>query len=109
MFQGALPPAPRKGTTINAVQVKADKEGNQRLEHAEALATAVNLDMLNWFTPAADNYFSRISKPQILEALREAKGTAPAPWEKLKKSELAAIAAREIEGRNWLPEPLRRR
>jgi hypothetical protein len=42
--------------------------------------------------------------------LREAKGTEPAPaWEKLKKSELAAVAAREIEGRNWLPEPLRRR
>lgn len=61
-------------------------------------------------TPTADNYFSRISKPQILEALREAKGTAPAPaWEKLKKSELAALAEREIEGRNWLPEPLRRR
>ena len=97
-------------TTVNAVQVKADKEGNQRLEHAAALAAAVNLDMVDWFTPAADNYFSRISKPQILEALREAKGTAPAPaWEKLKKSELAAIAAREIEGRNWLPEPLRRR
>ena len=96
-------------TTVNAVQVKADKEGNQRLEHAAALAAAVDLDMLDWFTPAAENYFSRISKPQILEALREAKGTEPAPaWEKLKKSELAAVAAREIEGRNWLPEPLRR-
>ena len=40
-------------------------------------------------------------KPQILEALREAKGTEPAPaWEKLKKSELAAIAERETEGKN---------
>jgi ParB family chromosome partitioning protein len=96
-------------TTINAVQVKADRPGNRRLTHAEALASSVNLDMTTWFTPTADNYFSRISKPQILNALREAKGTAPAPaWEKLKKSELAALAAREIEGRNWLPEPLRR-
>ncbi|TSA03393.1 MAG: hypothetical protein D4R81_03430 [Nitrospiraceae bacterium] len=66
--------------------------------------------MKTWFTPTADNYFSRISKPQILEALREAKGTETAPaWEKLKKSELATVAAREIEGKNWLPEPLRRR
>lgn len=97
-------------TTINAVQVKADKEGNPRLEHADNLASTLSLDMQTWFTPTAENYFSRISKPQILEALREAKGTAPAPaWEKLKKSELAAVAAREIEGKNWLPEPLRRR
>lgn len=97
-------------TTINAVQVKANRPGNRRLTHAEALASSVNLDMTTWFTPTADNYFSRISKPQILEALREARGTAPAPaWEKLKKSELAALAAREIEGKNWLPEPLRRR
>lgn len=96
-------------TTINAVQMKADREGNRRLTHAEALASSVNLDMTTWFTPTAENYFNRISKPQILEALREAKGTAPAPaWEKLKKSELAALAAREIEGKNWLPEPLRR-
>lgn len=96
-------------TTINAVQLKADKQGNRRLTHAAALASTLNLDMQTWFTPTADNYFSRISKPQILEALREARGTAPAPaWEKLKKSELAALAAREIEGKNWLPEPLRR-
>jgi ParB family transcriptional regulator, chromosome partitioning protein len=97
-------------TTINAVQVKADRPGNPRLEHADTLASALSLDMKTWFEPTAENYFSRISKPQILEALLEARATAPAPaWEKLKKSELAALAAREIEGKNWLPEPLRRR
>ena len=96
-------------TTINAVQVKADRESNRRLSHAETLASSLSLDMKTWFTPTADNYFNRISKPQILEALREAKGTAPAPaWEKLKKSELAALAERETEGKDWLPEPLRR-
>lgn len=96
-------------TTINAVQMKPDRESNLRLDHADTLASSLNLDMKTWFTPTAENYFSRISKPQILEALREAKGTEPAPaWEKLKKSELAALAEREIEGKNWLPEPLRR-
>ena len=95
-------------TTINAVQMKADKQGNGRLRHADQLAATLGLDMTAWFTTTADNYFNRISKPQILEALREAKGTAPAPaWDKLKKSELAALAERETEGRNWLPQPLR--
>ena len=97
-------------TTINAVQGKADREGNRRLTHAAALASSLNLDMKPWFIPTAENYFSRINKPQILEALREAKGTAPAPaWEKLKKTELAALAERELSGKDWLPEPLRSR
>jgi ParB family transcriptional regulator, chromosome partitioning protein len=96
-------------TTIDAVQTKADRPGAPRLENSKALAEAVHLDMLKWFFPASDNYFSRISKPQILEALREARGTAPAPaWEKLKKAELAILAEQEITGKNWLPEPLRR-
>lgn len=96
-------------TTINAVQMKADREGNARLEHAAKLAASLSLDMKTWFTPTAENYFTRVSKPQILQALTEAKGTAPAPaWEKLKKSELAALAEREIDGKGWLPEPLRR-
>jgi len=96
-------------TTVNAVQCKPDRPDAQRLENSKALAEAVHLDMLKWFFPAADNYFSRISKPQILEALREARGTAPAPaWEKLKKPELAILAEQEVAGKNWLPEPLRR-
>jgi ParB family chromosome partitioning protein len=64
--------------------------------------------MKTWFTPTAENYFSRVSKPQILEALQDAKGQPPAPaWEKLKKAELAKEAERQIAGMGWLPEPLR--
>ena len=97
-------------TIINVVQVKADRPGNARLAHAGHLAAALNLDMKTWFEPTAENYFSRIRKPQILEALREAKGTAPAPaWEKLKKTELALLAEREIAGKDWLPALLRSR
>jgi ParB family chromosome partitioning protein len=95
--------------TLHAVQMKADKPDNARLSHANALAATLALDMNAWFTPTSENYFSRIAKPQILEALREAKGTAPAPaWDKLKKSELATLAEREIAGKNWLPALLRR-
>jgi len=58
--------------------------------------------------PTAENYFGRISKPAIIDALKEAKGTAIAPaWEKAKKGDLAAIAEREIDGTVWLPAPLR--
>jgi ParB family chromosome partitioning protein len=95
-------------TTINAVQVKSDRPECGRLRHADKLAAAVGLDMKAWFTPDAPNYFSRISKPQILDAIREAKGQPPAPaWEKLKKAELAQEAERQLTGTGWMPELLR--
>jgi ParB family transcriptional regulator, chromosome partitioning protein len=71
------------------------------------LAKAVALDMRNWFTPTATNYFGNVSKTQIIEALTEAKGTAAPAWGKAKKGELAAIAERELNGSGWLPAMLR--
>jgi ParB family chromosome partitioning protein len=95
-------------TTVNAVQNKSDTQDSGRLHHATRLASALGLDMAAWFTPTTANYFSRISKPQIFEALREARNTPPAPaWEKLKKADLAIVAERETSGTAWLPLLLR--
>lgn len=94
--------------SINAVRGKSDRPDAARFGHADKLAAAVSLDMKLWFTPDAANYFSRVSKPQILDALREAKGQPPAPaWEKLKKAELAKEAERQMVGTGWLPALLR--
>jgi ParB family chromosome partitioning protein len=94
--------------TVNAVQGKVDSPYGNGLAHAERLATALNMDMANWFTPTADNYFSRASKPLIIKAICEAKSRNPSPqWEKLKKAELAVMAEREVAGTGWLPEQLR--
>jgi ParB family chromosome partitioning protein len=94
--------------TVNAVQGKSDKPAGKRLSHAKALASALKLDMNPWFTPDAANYFSRVGKAQILDALKEGRNQPPAPaWEKLKKPELAALAERELVGKGWLPEILR--
>jgi len=94
--------------TINAVQTKADRQNNQRLEHAVKLASVLKLDMTGWFTTTADNYFGRVSKRQILAALQDARQQPPAPaWEKLPKAELAKLAERETAGMHWLPEILR--
>jgi ParB family transcriptional regulator, chromosome partitioning protein len=94
--------------SINAVQTKSDRPENDRLDHASKLATVLQLDMKLYFTPTAENYFTRIGKPQILAAIQAAKGQPPAPaWEKLKKAELANEAERQIAGTGWLPEILR--
>jgi ParB family chromosome partitioning protein len=49
--------------TVNAVQGKADKPEADRLRNAQALASALKLDMKAWFIPDAANYFSRVAKP----------------------------------------------
>jgi ParB family chromosome partitioning protein len=93
--------------SVNAVQGRADRPGQNRLVHADRLAQNLKLDMGNWFKPTAENYFGRIAKGGILAAIREARGdTAPA-WEKAKKADLAAIAEREIAPTGWLPGILR--
>ena len=94
--------------TVNAVQAKQDRPDCGRILHANALAAALGLDMTDWFTPTAENFFSRVSRTEILSALSEAKGTpAKRSWDKLKKSELATIAEREIAGTGWLPQTLK--
>jgi ParB family chromosome partitioning protein len=93
---------------LNAVQLKADRPDGARLAHAGKLASALNLDMTGWFKPTAENYFNRVSKPQIMAALQEARNQPPAPaWDKLKKADLATLAERELADKAWLPEPLR--
>jgi ParB family chromosome partitioning protein len=94
--------------SVDGVQRKADRADCDRLLHAQKLSQALGLQMTAWFTPTAANYFSRVSRADILAALKEAKNLpAKRSWEKLKKSELAALAEREIAGTDWLPQPLR--
>ncbi len=94
--------------SVDAVQRGKDEPDCARLAHATSLARAMSFDMKEWFTPTAQNYFSRVSRTEILSALAEAKGLKPKrSWEKLKKTELAILAEREIARTGWLPEPIR--
>lgn len=82
---------------------------SQRIAAADALAAAVGLDMAEaGWTPTVDNYLGRVTKPRIIDAVREAKGEASAVLiEHLKKGDMAREAERLLEGTGWLPEPLR--
>ena len=58
--------------------------------------------------PNVDNYLGRVTKPRILEAVREAKGEQSVQLiDHLKKGDMAREAERLLEGTGWLPEPLR--
>ncbi len=78
------------------------------MAHANALASALSLDLTAWFTPTGENFFSRVGRTTVVAALTEATGTpAKRSCAKLKKPALAALAEREITSTGWLPQPLR--
>lgn len=81
----------------------------RRLDQADVLARAVNLDMAaaGWKT-GVDNYLGRVTKPRILEAVREGAGERAAQLiSHLKKGDMAKEAERLLTDTGWLPEPLR--
>ncbi|MBA3448355.1 MAG: ParB N-terminal domain-containing protein [Pseudaminobacter sp.] len=94
--------------SVNAV-IEPWNRRPRALAHANRLARAIGFDMvLAGWAPTVDNYFGRVTKLRILEAVREAKGEQSAQLiDHLKKQDMAREAARLLEGSNWLPEPLR--
>jgi ParB family chromosome partitioning protein len=93
--------------TVNAVLLKTDRADCPRMRHAVMLAESLGLDITAWFTPTAANYFTKVSKSAIIEALREVKGAVAPAWSGMKKCDLAALVERTIAGTGWLPELLR--
>lgn len=81
----------------------------RRLDQADVLARAVGLDMVTaGWRPTAENYLGRVTKPRILQAVREAKGEQSVQLiDHLKKGDMAREAERLLDGSGWLPEPLR--
>jgi ParB family chromosome partitioning protein len=60
-----------------------------------------------WSTAVA-NYLGRVTKAQILDAVREARGESTVQLiAHLKKADMAKEAERLLEGTGWLPEVLR--
>jgi ParB family chromosome partitioning protein len=103
---------------VNALYQKVDRYGGagisahglgQRLTQAGRVAQAAGLDMVDaGWRPTVENYLGQVTKPRILEAVREAKGEQAAQLiGHLKKGDMAREAERLLEGTGWLPEPLR--
>lgn len=76
--------------------------------HADLMAEAVSLDIktAGWES-TSETYFGRISKEQIIEAVREAAPTKVALIDHLKKPVMAKEAERLIKDTDWLPPLLR--
>ncbi|MEZ5897776.1 MAG: ParB N-terminal domain-containing protein [Parvularculaceae bacterium] len=94
--------------TVDAVFRPYDRR-SAAFAHADILASAIGLDVTaaGW-KPTAEGYFLRVSKAQILDAVREAKGEAAAERiAGMKKPEMAAVAEELLKDSAWLPAALR--
>lgn len=80
-----------------------------RLAQADRLARSTGLDMVEvGWRPTVSNYLGRVTKPRILQAVREGAGEQAAQLiGHLKKGEMAKEAERLLADTSWLPEPLR--
>lgn len=94
--------------TVNAVRHPHTTLFDERLVACNDLASALQLDMADWWAPTKESYLGSVSKSTILEAVRE--GVSQDAAENLaglKKAALVEEAERRLAGSRWLPGPLR--
>lgn len=96
--------------SLNGVKQRHERGRPGRIKHADAIAASADLDMRAWWSVDAA-FLARLSKAQIAAAVAESMGRdageLPALLLKLPKAEAVSRAAQALEGRGWLPEPLR--
>ncbi|WP_234905384.1 DNA-binding protein [Agrobacterium pusense] len=82
---------------------------DMRLSQADRLTMATGLDLVEvGWRPTFGNYLNRVTKPRILQAVREGAGEQAAQLiDHLKKGDMAKEAERLLADTGWLPEPLR--
>lgn len=82
---------------------------SKRITSADHIARTIDLDMARaGWQPTVANYLGRVTKPRILDAVREGRGEEMVGLiDHLKKGDMAKEAERLLDGSGWLPEPLR--
>lgn len=74
----------------------------------EALAQALNLDMIRWWTAGGDSYLNHVPKSRVVDVVAQAVGAdAARPLASLKKADAVAAAEQALLAKGWLPGVLR--
>jgi ParB family chromosome partitioning protein len=93
--------------TVNVVKLPTERRP-RAMATADRLAEAVSLDMTARWVPTARTYFGRVTKPHILDAVREAVGIEAADrMADMKKQDMAEAAEQLVAATGWLPALLR--
>ncbi|TCD04065.1 ParB/RepB/Spo0J family partition protein [Erythrobacteraceae bacterium CFH 75059] len=102
------------------LEASLNMAGERRIAFQDHLGSLIGIDTAQWWRPTAANYFDRVSKQVILDALADVGGAElSARFASVKKADLAASAERvfagtyitEAEVREralaWVPEVMR--
>jgi ParB family chromosome partitioning protein len=93
--------------TVNAVRLPSERRP-RAVATADRLAEAVSLDMTAHWIPTARTYLGRVTKPNILDAVREAVSEeAAGRMADMKKQDMAEAAEQLLVGTGWLPALMR--
>jgi len=101
-------------------EASLNASGERRIAFHDHLGAIIGIDMAQWWRPTAANYFDRVSKAVILDALRDVGGAELASrFGAAKKGDLASSAERVFSGAfitdadvrdhalAWVPEVMR--
>lgn len=78
--------------------------GHTSRSSLDALETALDFHLRDWWQPTKANFFDHLKKPQIIAALNEAGQTGAArDADKMKKGDAAELAENKMEGNRWVP------
>ncbi|MHA3682232.1 ParB/RepB/Spo0J family partition protein [Yersinia enterocolitica] len=94
------------GQSLDAARCHAGMDGKVGGELV-SVENALEFNLREWWQPTKENYFGRISKEQMSEALTAIEKEAQAASVlKMKKGDAAHLAAVEIAQTRWVPECL---
>jgi len=103
-----------------SLEASLNMSGERRIPFQDHLGALIGIDIAQWWRPTAANYFDRVPKQVILEALGDVGGAELASrYMSVKKADLAASAERIFAGATiaevaereralaWVPEVMR--
>ncbi|TBL57064.1 ParB/RepB/Spo0J family partition protein [Hafnia paralvei] len=91
-------------TTCSLDGVQTRDMGHTSRSPLDALETALDFHMRDWWQPTKANFFDHLKKPQIIDALNEAGQTGAArDADKMKKGDAAELAENKMESNRWVP------
>lgn len=90
--------------SIDGVQ-KKDEFGRKHQSPLDLLETAIHFDLRDWWKPTADNLFSHMTQPHIVQSISQAGLTGAAlDAAKMKKKDAAEHAEHFLTQVRWIPE-----
>ena len=90
--------------SIDGVQKKAEF-GRKHQSPLDLLETAIHFDLRDWWKPTADNLFSHMTQPHIVQSISEAGLTGAAlDAAKMKKKDAAEHAEHFLTQVRWIPD-----